>query len=90
MIKKERSPIYTPKFVSKFSLQPLTLSWFNFQPQTLKTVQNIRRVALKKKGHTQYICWYMHAYLPGTTKEIFASLFTSVRVPPWNQDNGDR
>jgi hypothetical protein len=38
--KIERSPIYTPKFVSKFSLQPLTLSWFNFQPQTLKTVQN--------------------------------------------------
>jgi hypothetical protein len=33
---KERSPIYTPKFVSKFSLQPLTLNWFNFQPPNSK------------------------------------------------------
>jgi hypothetical protein len=36
----ERSPIYPPKLVSKFTLQPFTLLWFNLQPQTLKTVQN--------------------------------------------------
>jgi hypothetical protein len=36
----ERSPIYPPKFISKFSLQPFSLIWFNLHPQILKTVQN--------------------------------------------------
>jgi hypothetical protein len=36
----ERSPYYPPKFVSKFTFQPLILSWFNFHTYTLKTVQN--------------------------------------------------
>jgi hypothetical protein len=36
----ERSPVYNPKLVCKFTLQPLTFIWFNSQPQTLKTDRN--------------------------------------------------
>jgi hypothetical protein len=36
----ERSPIYPLELVLKFSLQPLSLTWFRFHPYTLKTDQN--------------------------------------------------
>jgi hypothetical protein len=36
----ERSPIYPLELVLKFSLQPLSLTWFRFHPYTPKTDQN--------------------------------------------------
>jgi hypothetical protein len=40
LIFPERSPIYPLELVLKFSLQPLSLTWFRFHPYTLKTDQN--------------------------------------------------